>query len=118
MTNISFMERRGFISVLLIVAIACGSKPDKKQSGDKVITYTIVGDKQTGFSYQIFISEKLFIDQTEIPAVGGMQKFTSGEEAEMVARLVITKLGKSGLPSVTINELDSLNITYNKIPLQ
>ena len=119
MANIFRFIYRTALCPLLVVAVACGSDTEKRQKSNQQISYVVLGNKQTGYSYQIFISEKLLIDQTEIPAVGGLQKFRSIEQAEKVAKLVITKFNRnSEPPSVTINELDSLGITYNKIPMQ
>lgn len=68
--------------------------------------------KFLGFGYDVFTGSKRMIHQTTIPGEAGINGFVSAEEAERVARLVITKLESgSGFPTVSRNELDSLKIT-------
>lgn len=97
----------------LLAFASCTSNTPREGSSNPEITYKINGDSITGFSYQIFLSGKLFINQVEIPAVGGFQKFRQKEQAEKVAKLVVKKISSSSqLPSVTKVELDSL--VYNQ----
>lgn len=103
---------------LLIMATACSIDTEREQEGNKEISYLILGDMYTGYTYQIFISGKLFIDQTVMPAVGGLQKFKNAEQAEAVAKLVVVRFRKAKPPSITINDLDSLGISYNKTSTQ
>ncbi len=71
---------------------------------------TILNDDKT-WGYQIQNEGKLYINQPTIPAVQGNKGFKSKEAASKTAEFVISKL-KLGLmpPSITIQELDSLNV--------
>ncbi len=65
----------------------------------------------TGFGYEINKNNNSFIKQTVIPAVEGDKVFATEAEAEKTGKLVIYKLEHDQMPSISINELDSLNIT-------
>ena len=106
------------ISLLFSILVLgdCTNNSDRGDRSNRDITYSVNGNKQTGFSYQIFRSGKLFIDQTHIPGVGGLQPFKTKEQAEIVAKLVVKKLNNSSeMPTIFIEELDSLNIEYTKL---
>jgi hypothetical protein len=115
-------------SILLWMAsicFGCTKSSENNQQGDKKIkhanpvnsiyTLKITGNEKTGWGYEIYKKEKLFIDQPIIPAIGGNRKFKTTRDAKIIGELVILKLvGKnSDLPSISINELDSLKIQYH-----
>jgi hypothetical protein len=65
-----------------------------------------------GVGYDIYKGSKRFIHQVNIPGEPGNDGFRNSEEAARVATLVVTKLeAGGGFPTVTREELDSLNIT-------
>ncbi len=64
-----------------------------------------------GFGYNILVDGTIFIHQASIPAIPGNNTFSSKEEAEKVANLMIHKLRNNIMPpSISKHELDSLNI--------
>lgn len=66
-----------------------------------------------GWGYQITQNESLIINQPMIPAVSGNHPFITKDEAQRVGELVVKKLNQGKRPpSVTLHELDSLEITY------
>lgn len=68
-------------------------------------------DLEHGWGYQIFEGEQLKINQPNVPAVQGLHGFKSKDDALKTANLMIHKM-EVGIfpPSITLNELDSLNI--------
>ena len=71
-----------------------------------------VTSSEVGYGYVIFKSGKAFIKQPYIPAIQGTKGFESKDDAAKVAELMIYKLEKDILPpSVSLDELDSLNIS-------
>jgi hypothetical protein len=81
------------------------------QSNDRV-TLEIFGNKMDGWGYRIHIDKKPVIDQPTIPAVGLNQKFSTFSDAEKVGKLVINNLLLGRLPTIKIEELNSLKIKY------
>lgn len=66
---------------------------------------------ETGWGYDIIINQRLYIHQSNIPALGGNQSFKTNTDAKKVAALVKQKIKNNIIPpTITINELDSLNI--------
>ena len=63
-----------------------------------------------GWGYSITVDNKLFIRQTQIPAIEGNKGFASQEDAAKVAELVIKKLAKNENPAVTKEDLKQLGI--------
>lgn len=67
----------------------------------------------TGFGYEIFVDNLLYIRQPTIPAINGHVAFKSKEEAIRVAEFAAKKMDKNeGLPTIDIKDLDSLKISY------
>jgi hypothetical protein len=67
-----------------------------------------------GWGYDIYKDKKIYIHQEIIPAVEGRKNFVSKIEAEKVGELVVSKMKAAkgvGFPQITIQELDSLQIT-------
>lgn len=63
-----------------------------------------------GWGYTITVNNKLFIKQTEIPAIEGNKGFVTEEDAAKVAQLVINKIAKNESPAVKKKELQELGI--------
>lgn len=65
--------------------------------------------KLTGFGYEIYMYDALYITQPNIPAINGNRGFTTKEQAQKVGDLVAYKIHNNIMPpSVTPKELDSL----------
>ena len=67
-----------------------------------------------GWGYDIVKDDKVYIHQEIIPAIEGFKSFITKEEAEKVGNLVIQKIKQKkggGLPQVTNEEIDSLQIS-------
>lgn len=63
-----------------------------------------------GWGYQIKKNEKVYIKQENIPAVSGIYAFKSQEDAEKTGHLALEKMKRHQLPTITLQELDSLHI--------
>ncbi|MCD4696613.1 MAG: DUF4907 domain-containing protein [Bacteroidales bacterium] len=80
---------------------------------DSLLVNIITFEIKDGWGYEIFINKKKYICQEYIPAISGLKRFESNNDANKVAKLVIDKISKGIIPpSVTIEELDSLKIKY------
>lgn len=102
-----FLNRTKLIAILLgisgVLLFSC-----KPQKIAELKTVAVEG----GWSYQILIEDKVYIDQEYIPCISGRQRFQSKEDALKTGRLVLTKLRDGKMPTLTIQEIDSLGINY------
>ena len=65
--------------------------------------------KMTGFGYDIYRNNALYIHQPNIPAVAGNGGFSTAEKAYKAAKLVAYKIQNNiSPPSISRQELDSL----------
>ncbi|MCF8361130.1 MAG: DUF4907 domain-containing protein [Prolixibacteraceae bacterium] len=65
------------------------------------------------WGYEIYVNNERFILQETIPGVAGNQKFKKKNDAKNCGELVIKKLKQQKIPSISMNELDSLSIDIN-----
>jgi hypothetical protein len=66
---------------------------------------------EQGWGYDIYIKEKLYVHQPNIPAVSGSTGFTKEEYAAKTAHQVMDKIRKHiSPPTITVGELDSLKV--------
>ena len=63
-----------------------------------------------GWGYNIAANDSVFIHQNIIPGMQGGKGFTTQSDAAKIGNLVLHKLKTKQLPTVTLHELDSLNI--------
>lgn len=80
------------------------NKQDVKR---KKITATIF-QGLNGWGYDILVNDKLFIHQESVPAAHGKTGFTEKKQAEQTARLIINKMERGELPTVTTFELEQI----------
>ena len=68
-----------------------------------------------GWGYEVYVDNKLYIKQDNIPAVQGFQRFKTKEDALKIGKLVIEKMkqGKK-FPAVKIEELEKENIAMDR----
>lgn len=78
--------------------------------------YSVKSTKQeNGWGYEIYKGSKLVINQKNIPAVQGNQSFKTETDAIKVGEFVVTKLlQKQFPPTLSLEELTSLGITFNQ----
>jgi Domain of unknown function (DUF4907) len=129
--------KQGIVVFSAVILFSCGQQPDSQTTVDSgpvedtaylhntmpVVTGeieyiifrtdTIGPDSLTGWGYDIYVDKKRMIRQPHIPAVPGKKPFDNSPAAESVASLVIYKITNNIMPpSVTQQELDSLEIDY------
>ncbi len=73
----------------------------------RVQTFSVDGK---GWGYEIVCKNKIIIKQDIIPAIQHPTPFQSEEDARETGQLVINKMKRKKLPSVSIAELDSMQI--------
>lgn len=99
------------ISTIFII-FSCKNKNIEKKTvhSQRKIT-TKVFQTEKGWGYDIYIGDKHYIHQTEIPAIQGTQGFSNKLQASKTAAFVAKKIHKGIIPpSVTPDELDSLGV--------
>ncbi|MDY8136142.1 DUF4907 domain-containing protein [Aquimarina sp. 2201CG5-10] len=65
-----------------------------------------------GWYYEIYKGNRLIIKQEHIPGVAGIQHFSSEEDAQKVAALVVNKLERMIIPSITKIDLENCNVDF------
>ncbi|WP_309614636.1 DUF4907 domain-containing protein [Flavobacterium sp.] len=93
-----------FLSIIIFLFLSC------KSHQNFVTTFAT----SNGWGYKIKYAGKELIIQENIPAVNKKISFKSKKEAKRTGNLVLIKLIKSpsAFPDISINELDSLKISY------
>lgn len=70
--------------------------------------------KSLGWGYDIYVDGKRNIHQPIIPGIAGNNAFSTEEAAKITGTFAIQKMKQTGrLPTITLQELDSLGITKN-----
>ncbi|MES2780635.1 MAG: DUF4907 domain-containing protein [Bacteroidota bacterium] len=73
-------------------------------------TYATFQNSDRTYGYTILDNGKKYIHQPTIPARTGNKGFSTKQDAEKVATLMINKIKKGMTPNVTVEELKRLNI--------
>jgi Domain of unknown function (DUF4907) len=102
------------IACLLIVIAAIGFsvKRDTIASKDLVKVDTSTFPVKGGWGYNILVDNKIFIHQEFIPSISGYEAFRTRQDAEKIAEYQTQKMLQKKVPSVSVHELDSLQISY------
>lgn len=72
----------------------------------------IVQIDSNAWGYEILVDTLPFIYQPFIPGIPGNQSFQSAGEAQKCSELVLLKLQKKQIPSLSRKEIDNLGIRY------
>ena len=99
------------VSVLFLLMIVLLLKPVEKHKKQTDLELRQV-KTESGWAYDILVNQKTFIHQECIPAINCKKAFYSKNDASKTGKLVIEKLKKGEIPTISINELDSLKIRY------
>ena len=102
----------GKLSVVLVIGVLVIFSLLKFKSTPKYDLGTF--KTANGWGYNVLINYRIYIHQEIIPAVYGNQSFKSVQDANKTGDLVIKKLRKGQLPTIRIEELDSLGLSYKK----
>lgn len=106
------------ISVLIAVTIFTITINQASEKKKNHISATVF-EGVNGWGYDILVNNELFIHQELIPAIQGQTGFQTKAQAERAARLIINKMERGQLPTVTTFELEpilSLNKTQHDQP--
>lgn len=102
-------------SVALICLAACNNtaatNAGKNNKADSNVVAVYVFPVQRGYGYSIVVNDKEFIKQDCIPAIQGNKAFVSEEQAGKTGKLVADKIRSGQLPTLTVDELNTLGIT-------
>jgi len=71
-----------------------------------------------GFGYSIMMKRKILIKQKNIPAVAKVTPFCSAEDAQKTASLVKQKILMKVTPTVSLVELEDLDVIFKCVNLQ
>ena len=102
-------------SALFIAAIGASTQTHNSYSQKSLIQKDSITFKtfktDSGWGYDIYINEKLYVHQPTIPAVSVNKGFSEEIYAAETAKLVTEKIRKHILPpTITPHELDSLKV--------
>ena len=99
-----------FIIGIAIVIAACIWIKALKQQTEKRKTHIVsnVFKGRNGWGYDILVNDTLFIHQETVPASAGNKGFQTRKQAEQTALLIINKMKRRQLPSVTTFELQQI----------
>ncbi|MCE5345480.1 MAG: DUF4907 domain-containing protein [Bacteroidales bacterium] len=92
------------IALLLIIAVATTIFFSNRYSHYKVEVYK----SEQGWGYDILINKKTVIHQPYMPSVSGKVAFESKYAAKKTGNLVVKKIKKKQLPTITTDELNSI----------
>ena len=99
------------IAMLMGACSGQKNKPEKKQKYCYAVETFTTDDG--GWGYNVSINKKLVIKQNIIPAVSQRVSFKTEAEAQKTGELVVKKLQNNKMPSIKIQELDSMHIDYS-----
>lgn len=107
-----------YLVLLFIVGLlfACSSnsqkktKPENASLKEKVSVETF--RSSDGWGYEIKVEGKTKIKQEFIPVIEGNLPFDSEMEARRIGELVLKRMSRYSLPTITKHDLDSLQIKY------
>lgn len=87
-----------------------GCKENKPLPAGTVPLEIIAIPVNKGWGYEIYVDNKLFIRQNNIPAVNGLQHFTSKEQALKAAGIAVAKMKAGRKPIISVDDLQQAGI--------
>ena len=87
---------------------------DKEQElATESLSLKITNSEHSGFGFEILQGTSPLIIQPHIPAIQGIKGFETEEQAAIIGNYMIYKINNGIMPpSITVHDLDSLEITY------
>lgn len=98
-----------YILFVLSVIVFTITQYQKHQKNAIVVKTKQFG--KSGWGYEIYVKDSVYISQDVIPSISGRKAFASENEAKKVGELMVAKMKKNLRPVITDFELDSLKIT-------
>ncbi len=109
--EILFNYKKSIVITVFFILTSCISKTEKACNDTNIEVIPI--KYENGWGYDITVDTKKYIHQNTIPAVSGNKLFKTKKDALTVGKLMKSKICKRILPpTISIYELDSLNINY------
>lgn len=96
------------LSIFIVASIGLVLNSCRKDPEFSAATFPI----EKGWGYSISIDGKKVIQQTVIPTLPGNHPFFSKKDASKTANCVLRKLKHFGNPTLTKEDLDSLQIQF------
>lgn len=96
------------VGVALIISATIWIVALNKQDAKRKKITAKVFQGLNGWGYDILVEDTLFIHQESIPARQGKTGFPEKKQAEQTARLIINKMERRELPTVTTFELEQI----------
>lgn len=108
-----------FSLMMGLVAACNGSRKEKAEPtlielpAEGIVTFEVFQNTDSTWGYDIMRDGKKLIHQPHMPTIQGSVGFKNEQDAEAVANLVTYKVNNNIMPpSVSMAEMDSLNISY------
>jgi hypothetical protein len=95
--------------LILVVMVASCNRPDaakNNQAGLHITSEAI--QLKGGWGYKIEVNNHPFIYQNQIPCIPGDRPFPTKESAMAVAQVMMNKIAKGKLPSISMAELEKV----------
>ncbi len=96
-----------YILFILSVIIFASTQYYKHSKGNIEVKTKLT---KTGWGYDIYVKNKLFITQDMIPSIAGNKAFKTEMDAKKIGELMVLKMKQNQIPNITEQELDSCNI--------
>ena len=90
------------LGVSVLIALATAFFPWKTHSAD---IKSRVYESANGWGYDILVNNKLLIHQESIPGIAGHRGFSEKKQAAQTACLIINKMKRGQLPTITKFEI-------------
>lgn len=100
-----------FLYILILSVLGCARAPHQN---DGYVHSQVKQNKDSTWTYRIYLDSTLFIQQDHIPGLVGWQPFKTKKDAQKTAKLVVEKLIQNQKPYITHEELVELGIRMVK----
>ena len=103
-------RRKRYYWLLLLLVAAAFTFLNAKRPDDKLSLALQTIETNEGWGYNIFVDDRLFIQQVFIPVLEGRHCFKTKEEAKRVGSIAINKLKHGKMPAITREDLTQAGI--------
>lgn len=95
--------------LLVLISITQATLLFSQGTSPQKISYNLIPSINNTFGYEIFVNGQKMISQKSIPCLQGNNGFAQKSQAEIVAKLVVKKIGNGEMPpTITTEELKKL----------
>lgn len=108
------MKQIFYLAIVFFSVFQSCTQTEKQDNDTKSYTYKIYKTENSSFGYDIYKDSTLIIHQPIVPGISGNSGFKNEDDAGKVANLMVSKLSNGIMPpSITLEEMDSLEINTN-----